>query len=351
MMTGLKWSESQTFLANLFGGGEFQGHGFIIDVPMPINGLFPVGSAEERAELMGRNFEANLRVKELIDDDRVPCLHVWSGTEVFAEAYGAKAYLNGFDMSFALATVHSAGEVDALQEPDIFSGSIGKIFEIADRLVQKYGNDHPVRICDIQSPFDIAALVWEKSSFYMALYDNPGAVHRLLDKITRTLEKFVEAFRNRYENVNLAHHPDLWMPPEYGICLSEDEVGSISKKAFSEFCLPYLNRLSDKFGGIYIHCCAHSTHQWDNFLKINGLIGLNLNTDFETTVKSIEKFSGEVFLVPGGWDSLRPIFLESLKVLLSYTKANTRLYITASAPEVNSAKLLRNTLRVLLGRE
>ena len=46
---------------------------------------------------------------------------------------------------------------------------------------------------------------------------------------------------------------------------------------FRRFCLPALERLSRRYGGICVHCCANSEPQWDNFTHIPGLRLINLN--------------------------------------------------------------------------
>lgn len=61
-----------------------------------------------------------------------------------------------------------------------------------------------------------------------------------------------------------------------GVTLSEDEAGSISPEQFSVFALPYLRRLSERYGGIGIHCCADAGHQWRFFRELPGLRYLNL---------------------------------------------------------------------------
>lgn len=46
-------------------------------------------------------------------------------------------------------------------------------------------------------------------------------VHRLLRKVTDTVALGVGAFRDRYPSACLVHYPELWMPVEWGICLSK----------------------------------------------------------------------------------------------------------------------------------
>ena len=137
------------------------------------------GSVEDRAQHGRRMLEMDLRALDAIGDDRVPWLHCWSGTEVFAAAFGSPVHRPENDMPFALPAVATGSEADRLREPDIFAGPLGEIFAIGDRMVELCGTGYPVRICDIQSPFDVASLVWEKGEFFVALIEDPEAVHRL----------------------------------------------------------------------------------------------------------------------------------------------------------------------------
>jgi hypothetical protein len=61
-----------------------------------------------------------------------------------------------------------------------------------------------------------------------------------------------------------------------GITLSEDEVGVVSREMFVELFLPELAELSDRYGGIGVHCCANARHQWDGIARIPNLKVLNL---------------------------------------------------------------------------
>jgi len=112
-----------------------------------------------------RALEHDLRCLKQIGDDRVPMLHCWTGTEVFAAAFGSPVEYPEHSMPFAMPAVGGADDADRLEEPDIYSGSLGAIFQLADRMVALCGPGYPVRICDVQSPFDIAALIRDKEAF------------------------------------------------------------------------------------------------------------------------------------------------------------------------------------------
>lgn len=335
-----KLEEQKQFFRDLFGSARFPGHGARACFPASAEeiNILSRGSVEDRAQMAKKRFLFDRECMETIGDNRVPMLHCWSGTEVFAAAYGCRVHRPQDSNPFALPAVSAADEADKLKEPDIFAGSLGEVFALADRLAELCGDEYPVRICDVQSPFDVAALIWKKEAFFLALVESPEAVHRLLKKVTKTMTEFIKAFRDRYREVCLVHHPDLWMPPESGICLSEDDVGSISPECFEEFCLPYLKQLSEEFGGISMHSCAKSQYQWDGFLKLPGLRYLNLSHPPTDLGLSIEKFSGKAVLAPAGKEA---------KECLSLARPDTRFFFCFSAENVGKAKEMFRDIKKL----
>jgi hypothetical protein len=177
-------------------------------------------------------------------------------------------------MPFALPLVHSAREADALKVPDVSTSSVAYLFEMADELIRRAGPAALLKLVDIQSPMDIAALIWEKQSFYPAMLEAPDAVLALADKVKQFLTSFLDLWFTRYGDAFIAHYPSYYMPR--GITLSEDEVGAVSRQVFDQLFLPELAALSARYGGIGVHCCAHAKHQWESFRRIPDLRLINL---------------------------------------------------------------------------
>ena len=109
-------------------------------------------------------------------------------------------------------------------------------------------------------------------------------------------EFFDEWFR-RFGREHIAHFPDYYMPS--GITISEDEVGAVSPEMYREFFEDELNEFSERYGGIGVHCCADSAHQWDNFKRIKGLKILNLCRDRQDTLTSLDVFRDVCGQYPG----------------------------------------------------
>jgi len=209
-----------------------------------------------------------------LEDDSIPYLDIYTGTEIFAEAFGCKVHRPDTDMPFALPKVSSFHEANKIQIPELGSSPLMLLFEVAESLRFKAGEDALVRMVDTQGPMDITALIWDKNSFYRSLLEAPDAVKELCKKVKNFEINFLDTWFNRFGREFIAHYPEYYMP--FGITLSEDEIGVVSREMFDEFFLPELVDLSDHFGLMGLHCCAHAKHQWNNLKKIPNLKLLNL---------------------------------------------------------------------------
>jgi hypothetical protein len=255
---------------------------------------------QSRIDWIWRNYEYHFQRMDWLEDDTLPYLDMITGTEIFAEAFGCKIYRPADNMPFALPLVISAQQAAQLKTPSLDAPSLSLAFEMADELRHRAGPNALFRLVDIQSPMDIAALIWEKSNFYTSLIEAPEAVLELVGKIRSLLMSFLDEWFRRYGREFIAHYPDYYLPQ--GISLSEDEIGAVSPSMFLQYFLPELVELSDRYGGLGLHCCANSRHQWDHFRKIPGLRLLNLNQP-EPILREAYPYFADVF--PQwhyGWD-------------------------------------------------
>lgn len=87
--------------------------------------------------------------------------------------------------------------------------------------------------------------------FYWWMLEYPQACHRFLDKITQG-EILAEEFARK---IDPRQRGDI-----YG--QSEDSAQIMSAKLFKEFCVPYANRIFERFGpgGRAVHMCGDSAH-------------------------------------------------------------------------------------------
>ena len=246
----------------------------------------------DRIEWAWEKYQWHLERMEWLEDDSIPYLDVYTGTEIFAEAFGCDVRRPEDNMPFALPMIRKASEVEQFRVPDLDAPPLAMLFEIADELRRRAGEEALVRLVDIQSPMDIAALIWNKNDLYIAIIETPDAVRELALKVEELLIKFLDAWFSRYGREFIAHFPIYYMPQ--GITLSEDEVGSVDEEMFLELYLPELAKLSDRYGGIGIHCCADARHQWGNLKQIPNLRLLNLIQPVDELKMAYEFFSDHV---------------------------------------------------------
>src|SRR5664280_1028370 len=89
--------------------------------------------------------------------------------------------------------------------------------------------------------------------FYWWMLEYPEACHRFLDKITQA------------EIISEEHTRKIDPRPRTTYALAEDSAQIMSSEMFKKFCVPYSNRLFERFGdsipfGRTVHMCGKSTH-------------------------------------------------------------------------------------------
>jgi hypothetical protein len=262
------------------------------------------GARQARIEWSWRAYCRDLQRAATVDDDFIPFLDPFTGTEIFAEAFGCKVHRPADNMPFALPLITTAAQADRLRVPDLESSGLAGLFDIADELRRRAGPEAVMRLVDTQSPMDIVALIWDKTELYSAMLEAPDAVKQLAAKVHTLFTAFLDEWFRRYGRELIAHFPYYYLPQ--GLTLSEDEVGAVSPAMFREFFLPELQALSDRYGGLGMHCCAHSRHQWQNFKRIRRLCMLNLCQPPGVTRDAYRMFAGFTGQHHGFWDAAVP---------------------------------------------
>jgi MtaA/CmuA family methyltransferase len=123
----------------------------------------------------------------------------------------------------------------------------------------------------LHGPIDVAAEARGMSRLLTDLYENPSAVHELLDITTETCIIWARA-QYRAGGGTMKH-----------IMVSDDIGAQLSRKHWLEFSMPYLKRLFETFpkGVIPVaHNCARSAHLLDLYLQTGiGMIQIGPDTD------------------------------------------------------------------------
>jgi len=276
------------------------------------------------------NYRRKVKSLELHQDDSVPVAALSTGTQLFAHAFGCEVHIPPGDNPCALPMVSCAGEADKLEIPDIWKTEcLYRVFELGDAVRRELGPDVDLGVCDMQTGFDIANLIWEKSDLLCAIMLEPEAVKRLSAKCALLLKTFLIELRKEFPAMSPCHCPGNWTPPELGPWVSNDEIGIMNPQMFEEFCLPELNDLCETFGGIGMHCCADAEHQFPGFRKIRNLYGFNRVASKQGYLPLLEHFAGP----NGPVHCLAWLSDETIEQLITQAPAGTRFIFLQMGPD------------------
>lgn len=232
--------------------------------------------------------------------DFVPTLCPALGVVGIPSAFGCEVVWWERDFPAARPVVGDDPEnVYDLPVPTTRSGELGRILDYTRYFLDHTGRSIPIRLTDIQGPLDSAALVFGHNNFLLAMKTHPREVHHLLQLVTDLTIAFAREQRdivreNHAEFVPAMFQP--WMPDGFGISVSNDEGVMVSSRLHDEFSVPYLNQLSDAFGGIYIHSCGRWTHLLASLEGVKNLRGLEFGASEAPYEPVLQHFGGKVAL-------------------------------------------------------
>jgi len=168
-------------------------------------------------------------------------------TCMFPLALGCPSYFPLRGKEWIKPLITDPSQVDALVVPDVWEGRTGQVLRELQEQVASLPEGVIIRNPDIQSPMGVAELMWD-DSFYTSIVDDPGAIHRLLEKITLFTIAFIKEVRRvvgtRYNGVGF---PLIW-GDDQGTMVADDTMSLISPAMHLEFSVPYLNSIADACG-------------------------------------------------------------------------------------------------------
>jgi uroporphyrinogen-III decarboxylase len=243
---------------------------------------------------------AEIEDQSALRGDFVPCLCPAFGVVNIPAAFGCEVVWGEDNFPSAKSLdLNSPDDVYAIPKPTLSSGIMGRILDYARYFIAETGGRIPIRLTDIQGPLDSAALIMGHTDFLAALKTNPHEAHYLLRMITDFTIECARAQRQAVREAGAEFVPSLfqpWIADGFGISVSNDACVMISAAEHDEFCLPYLNRISDAFGGIYIHSCGNWLHQMPSLEKVRNVRGLEFGVTETPFPPVAERFGGRVVL-------------------------------------------------------
>ncbi len=240
-------------------------------------------------------------LRELFADDYVISYKPEVGVGAFASAFGCELAYSARELP-GVRPVIQAGDppqkVYDLKPPAVTDGALGEILKRARRFDQRASGSYPVCLTDHQGPTDTAYLIWSSTDFITAMFERPQEVHHLMQMVTDLTIEFVKASRSQSREFVPVSFPPLYLRDRAGMGLCEDLLAVLSPQLYEQFSLPYINKISEEFGGVVIHSCGNISHQLPVLKKVHNLKGLNFGVT-ETPFEAVwECFGGKIALIP-----------------------------------------------------
>jgi hypothetical protein len=164
--------------------------------------------------------------------------------------------------------------------PALREGLGGKVFECAARfqgIFRAYpgiGRHVDLYHPDTQGPVDIAEVVWG-SDFFLALYEEPELVRKLLALITDTYAAFL---REWYRAAPPGPYSTHWGLMYKGrLMIRNDSLMNLSPKVYTDLVRPLDQKLFDEFGGGAVHFCGRGDHYIAAMSEMRGLTAINMS--------------------------------------------------------------------------
>jgi len=232
--------------------------------------------------------------------DLVPALCPTLGVIAVPSAFGAEVvwWENAFP---AVRPVigDRPERVYELPRPKVTDGELGRILATTRYFIKETAGRLPIRLGDIQGPIDNAALIFGHTSFLEALITHPREVHHLLGMITDLMIEFAGAQREMVTDLDVEFVPSgfqPWLPDGTALSVANDVGVMLSPELHDEFSVPYLNRISEAFGGVYLHSCGDWTRLFPSLEKIRNLRGLEFGGSEAAYAGVLERFGGKTVL-------------------------------------------------------
>ena len=278
----------------------------------------------QQAELPGMNLPSLFP-----DFGTISTAKHWGG-QIIPPRDGAMIYIEPVAQSVEEAL---AIEPRCVDDPDLDAARAARLYkEVADELRT---DALWMRTPDMQGVLNTAGLVLQQEALLMAMYEEPEAVHRFLDRVCDLLIEYVQ-YLHAQTGGKLCGNiwPYTFLPAEYGISLTEDLMPLLPTDLYETFSIRQLRRLDEAFGGLHIHCCGRWGHHANTLAEAD----LNIRAVEchypATPVEAIEPLADRAVFVPYLIEHQQDDFsslTEYWRWLLDNTPETTRFWFAAPA--------------------
>lgn len=197
--------------------------------------------------------------------DWIPAMRPDVGCSCLASAFGAEYFWGSPDQTPGirapiLSLVNLSEQVAALPDPDPLQDGWLPEGLRRIRLFAEAGEGFvPVSLLDAAGGVNVIADLLGMTPLMMAFYDQPEALHLLLEKIQRlyaaTIRLGIEAAGGP-NNITTSDFPDTWFPEGWKGHVSDDISANFGPEIYNEFSAPYHAMIFNEFGAGGLHNCG-----------------------------------------------------------------------------------------------
>ena len=200
-------------------------------------------------------------------------LEPWYGIGTVASSFGIDYTWHEGQAPAFKPKFNSINEALDFPVVDVKDTPIGQYtLDTIDYFLEQTHGRVPMSLCDIQSPFDVAAQIVDMTALLMGLYDCPDNVVELLDRIGVLLTEFTREQVKRIGKVLVwPGHGFASSVVFEGFGMSDDNSIMLSADQFEQFAVASLAKTARDFAGPVFHSCGNWSHLAPVVKQIDGL--------------------------------------------------------------------------------
>ena len=261
----------------------------------------------------GKNqLEANIawiqRSLRLLPDDYIPVVRITQGYLTIASMFGCQIHWSEDPNQPPGVLEHPVKTLDQIRTLKRPAPEAGMMTENLRRM-RLFAEALPPEVSltgiDIGGPLNNLKDLLDTNLLYTSFYDDPQAVHALLDLLTEVQLECMQAILaagGGIERFGSVDFDPVWHPRKYVSFSSDDVCATISPKTFREFSLPYHDRLYAPWGSGGLHNCGpHPCREM--YVRLQNPVKY-LNCSHRYTRKEYPALK-QVF---AGWGVIEPMF-------------------------------------------
>jgi len=238
------------------------------------------------------------------------------GPPTMAKSWGGEVVRqdNGeFFIKPVARTVDEALEIQPRENPDARL-ALDIFREVCGRLGR---TDILFRTLDLQGVLNTAAMVVKQEELLIAMHAEPDKAHAFLGRVCDDCIRFVRELLAEVGRVHGNIWPYFWLPSEFGVSITEDLMPLLSAELYVEFGMPYLKRVADEFGGVFIHCCGDFARHLGPLAESGiRILGFDFHHPF-TTFRQIQEHFDGIVLTPNMYGARAPEYATGADFLRS----------------------------------